>query len=87
MDDMINKYATQYVNKPSPETEKAYRQAIESRTAFEKRNARSIQEEIRSGAVSEPIIRANHPDYRELKMNGSRTTMMTDPVVGKRVPG
>ncbi len=85
LDDMVNKAATAFVNKPGKQTERAYKETLNARTVYEKRHKSEIDREMRSGAWKQPTIGWQHPDYRELRMADSRTIQESDLVAGNRV--
>ncbi|GEM_PF-6092177 len=49
MDDIVNKSATDWVNHPGRQTEKAYRHALNVRSVFEQRHEAAIKQEMRAG--------------------------------------
>lgn len=85
LDDMVNKAATAFVNRPGKGTEKAYKEALNARTVYEKAHKGEIEREMRSGAWAQPPVGWNHSDYRELKMRDRNTVAESNPVVGNRV--
>ena len=85
LDDMVNKAATAFVNKPGRKTEQAYKETLNARTVYEKRHKSEIAREMRSGAWNQPAVGWDHPDYRELKLTDSRTVQASNPVIGNRV--
>jgi hypothetical protein len=85
LDDMVNKAATAFVNRPGKGTERSYKEALHARTVYEKAHKGEIQREMRTGAWNQTPIGWNHPDYRELRMQDAHTVAESNPVVGNRV--
>jgi hypothetical protein len=85
LDDMVNKAATAFVNRPGKGTEKGYKEALQARTVYEKAHKGEIEREMRSGAWAQAPVGWNHHDYRELKMQDRNTVVESNPVVGNRV--